>query len=247
MEIFYSEDLTAQSKQIRLSQEESWHAFKVLRKKVGDNLHITNGKGLMAEGVVTGENSKAVSCDIQSTQKVKPPPEKNIQMALSTIRPNRMDWAVEKLTELGVGTISFFHSQFTSIRTFKTEHLEKIAIGAIKQSGQAYLPQVNKPCSFPDWIHSLPTTGGQIRLIGHLNDNARNISEIPFGNLDPTKSSAIIAIGPEGGFSEEELSMACERDFRIVSLDNHILRSETAAVVAATQAKFFLRKIIKGL
>lgn len=242
MEIFYSEDLTGQSRQIQLSAEESRHLRKALRKKAGDQIRITNGMGLVAEAVIRQERSKSTVCEIQAIRLLPPAPEKNIHLALSTIRPNRQDWAVEKLTELGIGTISFFRSQFTSMRSFKAGHLKKIAISAIKQSGQAYLPQINPPLPFGEWIQSLPEGSDQLRLIAHLSKEAPRTLEAHLQKPKLTIPSIIVAIGPEGGFAEQEVTMACANGFQIITLDEHVLRSETAAVVAAALAKSVIRK-----
>lgn len=236
MEIFYSENLTDQTNQLTLSQKESRHLSKVLRKRSGDHIQITNGMGLLADAIVGGEKSKSVICNIQSVRMISPYPERNIHIALSTIRPNRMDWAVEKLSELGVGSISFFHSQFTSVKTFKANHLHKIAISAIKQSKQVYLPKINPPLPFSDWIE-LTKENDPILLLAHFNDSSEYISKLIIND-----QSTIVAIGPEGGFPEDELTLAIKNGFKLVKIDNHILRTETAVVVATTQLK---RLIIK--
>lgn len=237
MEYFYSENLSLQDKQITLSEEESHHINKVLRKKPGDHIQITNGMGLLADVIIEDEKSESIICTIQSIEMIPPSPERNIHIALSTIRPNRMDWAIEKLTELGVGTISFFHSQFTSVRAFKTDHLHKITISAMKQSKQVYLPKINSPLPFSKWIESIVKKENQILLLTHLNDYSMNISVIQLKN-----KSVIVAIGPEGGFSEEEIKQAQEHGFKLVRIDNHILRTETAAVISATQLKMLIGK-----
>jgi 16S rRNA (uracil1498-N3)-methyltransferase len=247
MEYFYSENLSSRDKQIKLSEEESRHLGKVQRKKPGDRIQITNGEGLLAEAIVADEKSKSIICTIQSSRIIPSSPERNIHIALSTIRPNRMDWAVEKLTELGVGTISFFYSHFTSVRAFKVDHLRKIAISAIKQSQQAYLPQLNPPLPFSEWLHSFNEQENQMRLLAHLADKAQNMLKMQFDGIHLNRqSSIVVAIGPEGGFSKEELITGCEKGFRLVSLDNNILRTETAAVVAAAQCKL-TRKEVEGI
>jgi 16S rRNA (uracil1498-N3)-methyltransferase len=232
MELFYSENLLLRDTQVFLSEEEGHHLRKVLRKKQGDSIQITNGKGALADAVVAGEKSQMVVCDVHSIQHVTPPPERNIHVALSAIRPNRQDWAVEKLTELGVGSISFFHSQFTSVRAFKADHLRKIAISAMKQSQQCYLPQISAPVPFSKWIKLLSNDNDQVRLLAHLNNSSESLSQIGRG-----KQAVVVAIGPEGGFSEGELRLAVENGFTLVRINNHILRTETAAVIGAAQIK----------
>jgi 16S rRNA (uracil1498-N3)-methyltransferase len=148
-----------------------------------------------------------------------------------------MDWAMEKLTELGVGTISFFHSQFTSVRAYKTEHLHKVTISAMKQSKQVYLPKINSPLPLSEWVESIAKKENQILLLAHLNNTSMNISEIQFKH-----ESVIVAIGPEGGFSNEEIKQAQEHGFKLVRIDNHILRTETAVVIAAAQLKMLIAR-----
>lgn len=244
MEYFFSENLTEQSKQIRLSHEESRHLRKVLRKRQGDTIKITDGKGLLADAIIAGEKSKSLICEVQSVRPVPPPPERRIHIALSTIRPNRLDWAVEKLTELGVGTISFFYSGFTSVKLFKADHLRKISISAIKQSEQAYLPRIIPPLPFSEWIRSFEKADNQICLLAHLKEDVPRIPQLQFETPHPRNQPMIVvAIGPEGGFLEQELTAACKKGFQLVSLDNHILRTETAAMVAAAQAKLLISRI----
>lgn len=244
MEYFYSENLSTREKQIILSVEESRHLRKVLRKRQGDTIQITDGKGLLANAIIFGEKSKSLLCDVQSIRSMPPPTERRIHIGLSTIRSNRLDWAVEKLTELGVGTISFFYSAFTGVKSFKADHLRRIAISAIKQSKQTYLPKINPPLPFSEWIRSLNQADNQICLLAHLKDGVPKISQLPLETIHPKNQSMIVAaIGPEGGFSEQELTAACEKGFQLVSLDNHILRTETAAVVAAAHAKLLIGRI----
>lgn len=235
MELFFSENLNDGDNEVRLSADESRHLLRALRKKSGEHIRITNGCGLLVEAEI-GDNDRAnVLCRILSNRMLPPPPERNIHIALSTIRPNRMDWAVEKLTELGVGSISAFHSQYCSVKSFKPEHLRKIAISAIKQSGQAYLPEIYAPLPFSDWIEKSPSNNS-LNLIAHNGDTSLTMSQIGSRNL----SEVQIAIGPEGGFSEDEIMMAMENGFQMLKLDNHTLRSETAAVAAVVQVKLLV-------
>lgn len=235
MELFYSENLSLQTTHVLLGKEEGRHLRKVLRKRQGDLIQITDGKGIHAEAVIAGEESQGVVCEIHSIQHVAPPPERNIHIALSTIRPNRQDWAVEKLTEMGAGSISFFHSQFTSVRAFKADHLRKISISAMKQSRQCYLPQINAPVPFSRWLCSLPAGDNQIRFLAHSEDSSKDIKKFKWEN-----QFVVAAIGPEGGFSEKELHLGVEKGFAPIRIDNHILRTETAAVIAITRIKMLI-------
>jgi 16S rRNA (uracil1498-N3)-methyltransferase len=102
----------------------------------------------------------------------------------------------------------------------------------MKQSRQCYLPQINPPVPFSEWVYSLPAGNSWIRFLAHLEDSAKNMMKLKWEN-----QFVIAAIGPEGGFSEEEFHLAVENGFEPVRIDNHILRTETAAVIAAAQIK----------
>jgi len=236
MELFYCPSLNEHSRKVSLSPEESHHAKRVFRKKFGDVIRIINGAGLMASAVVEEISQHDVCCQIQEINKISVPPERNIFIAISTIRPNRMDWAVEKLTELGIGTIQPIFTQHTSVKTFKTEHLQKIAVSAMKQSKQAYLPKLRSPLPFREWLEQNVFQDKQNRLIAHLDEAAKPISGI---NLNFQKK-IILAIGPEGGFSAEEISLSRNYGFQPVKLAHQILRAETAAITAAAQLKMHL-------
>lgn len=236
MELFYCPELSETSISVSLPPEESHHALRVLRKRPGDLLELTNGRGVLASAVIEQVKPPQISCKIDNVRQVSPPPECSIQVAVSTIRTNRMDWAIEKLTELGVGSIQPLHCRFTSVKAFKIEHAIKISISAMKQSGQAYLPEINLPLPFRDYLQQLPSPENQLRLIAHLAENAKSFREI---NFNP-QNSLIILIGPEGGFSREEVALAREAGFTAIKLADQILRTETAAVTALAQAKVYL-------
>ena len=230
---FYAPDLSSHSKRLTLSPEESHHVNRVLRKRREDPVGLINGLGLMARARIEQIDKCAVSCVIEAVVHI-PPPEPRIHVALGMIRPNRMDWAVEKLTELGVYTIQPMQTDFTTIPILKREHLERIAISAMKQSQQPYLPTIAEPCSFSDWARQLIRQGKQtVGYLAHWMPGAQPIS-VP----NDAPPEIYLAIGPEGGFSEREVQLAVEAGFQIVKLQDSVLRSETAAVVAVSQIKF---------
>mgnify|MGYP005725489401 CR=1 FL=1 len=236
MELFYCPTLISNSTEVNLSPEESHHVKRVFRKKSGEPISLTNGSGLIATGNIRGFSAQSVTCQIQDIENIPIPPEQNIAVAISTIRPNRMDWAVEKLTELGVGVIQPILTQFTEIKTFKYNHLQKISISAIKQSKQAYLPQLRSPLPFRDWLYQLSISEVQNCFIAHLSARAESIPKLKL-NAD---KKIILIIGPEGGFSEAEISIAEEKGIRTVKLAEQILRTETAAITAVAQLKVHL-------
>ena len=232
MDLFYCPSLSLSSREVALPPEETHHIKRVFRKRAGEEISLTNGKGTLATGSIDDVKSQQVVCRILTTSQVPAPPEQQIQLVLSTIRPNRMDWAVEKLTELGVGSIQPIYSEFTSIKTFKTAHLQKIAVSAMKQSKQAYLPELHAPISFADWLGGTSFTEDHTLLIAHLSD-----ASVKMNAIEINDDGVILAVGPEGGFSRAEIDAAQGKGFQPVILSGQILRAETAAITAVAQLK----------
>jgi len=237
MDYFFAPDLRDSTDRIHLSSEESHHLWRTRRKRIGEMITLVNGKGLEASARIVDFRNKHAICKIIDIRSLSPSPSQNIQVGLGLIRPNRMDWAVEKLSELGVGSITPLLCEYGDVRSFKKAHLQRIAISAIKQSHQAFLPRIKEPVSFANWMKNISENLHPIRFIAHLQDEATYLPE----NFSSVEEKPIfIAIGPEGGFSEEEIRLAKSHQFRCIRLDESILRSETAAVVAVTQLKLYL-------
>ncbi len=228
MPYFYHADLTIDTTELHFSPEEAHHIRRVFRKQPGEQISITNGAGLLALASIEYQHG-VVRCRIQEVRETPRRTEQQVTIALSTIRPNRMDWAVEKLTELGVDAIQPLWCHHTTIRTFKAKHLQKIAISAIKQSEQTYLPQIFPPLELMEWVNSQAVRRTTCRYIAHRADPA----PLWLQHRPAPGDTTIIAIGPEGGFSETEIKQLISRNFLPVKLAEQILRTETAAVLAA--------------
>jgi len=233
MSFYYAPELTEKNRFITLPVAEGIHLKRVIRKKVGEKITLTNGKGLNCEALIEKMNSNQLICRVLSVKTKSSPSEANIHIALSVIRPNRTDWAVEKLTELGVGTISFFYSEHSNIRAFKSDHLQKVAISAIKQSEQLFLPHIHAPIEFQNLIEQVSKKPERIKLIAHNGNESKKLFDIKIKRKVPF----FIAIGPEGGFSNSEISYAKSKGFQLLKIDRYILRTETAAISAAIQLK----------
>ena len=225
MSWFYAENLRGDQTRIELSPGEHRHLLTVLRAGPGTPLTLTNGQGLVAEGTVEHVGRRETVCAISEVRRMPPSRNHNLTVALSTIRPARMDWAIEKLTELGIGYIQPLICEHSSIRNFKRDHLAKIAISAIKQSQQAWLPTFGEPIPFAEWLSA---ANPQAVFIAEKQENP-----LPFPSLNPENPVAV-AIGPEGGFSPGELALARDLGIGVITLNDTILRTETAAVAAAT-------------
>lgn len=236
MDLFYLSNFIAGQKEFILSVDESHHARSVLRKKKGDILQLTDGKGHLLSAIIKDERRFQLILQIQQQEKIEFPLDNLIEIALSTIRPNRMDWAVEKLTELGVQTIVPVHCHFTSYRALKLEHLRKVAISAMKQSEQFYLPEIKPLTTFERWVKEISEASGP-KFIAHFQPEGSHI--LPSFNR---QEKIYIAVGPEGGFHAEEIRQAKKSGFEILSLGPTILRTETAAISSVIRLK-----IIKNL
>ncbi len=235
MELFFAHNFTPGIPEIHLSPDESRHAHKVLRKRPGDGIDLTDGRGHYIRGEIATLTGKSVVVRITGWEQLPFPAANHIRVALGIIRPNRLDWAVEKLTELGVERITPLLCRYTTLRTVKPDHLQRIAISAIKQSGQFYLPIIEQPISFIHWIKETSDFKG-IRLIAQPEGNG--LAEIR--SSSPHVRQILLAIGPEGGFHPEEIELAVSKNFRTFHLGGTILRTETAAVAAVVRAKQLL-------
>ncbi len=231
MDLFYISNFMPGQPELILSAEESHHARSVLRKKKGATLQLTDGRGHLLSAIIKDDHGPQLILQVQQQEKIEFPLENLIEVALSPIRPNRMDWAVEKLTELGVQTIVPVHCHYTSYRSLKFDHLRKVAISAMKQSEQVYLPDIKPLIPFERWIKEISETPGP-KFLAHLQPQSRHI--FPAFNR---QEKIYIAVGPEGGFHADEISQAKKSGFEILSLGSTILRTETAAISSVIRLK----------
>ena len=208
-----------------LDPDESRHAVKVLRKKTGDPIRLTDGKGLYYDATITTADAHRCSFDI--IQKI---PEAlrtfSIHIAISpTKHPDRIEWFVEKAVEFGIDDITLIACDHTERQHLKLERLEKMAISAMKQSLRATLTHIHPLTNFRNVILN---NNAQQKFIAHVDhDNQDQLK-----NLATPGTSYLVLIGPEGDFSEEELSLAEARDFKKISLGPARLRTETAGLAA---------------
>ncbi len=208
-----------------LDSDESRHVVKVLRKKKGDNLTITDGKGSFYKATIANPDSHQCSFNVVE-QKAEPSGNYHIHIGISpTKNADRIEWFVEKVVELGVGEITLIQCDHTERQHLKVERLEKMAISAMKQSLKSWLPVIHPLVNFRNVILSSNSAEKYIAHVDHENPNYLK-------NLAKPGSSYLVLIGPEGDFSEEELSLADARGFKKVSLGPSRLRTETAGLAA---------------
>jgi 16S rRNA (uracil1498-N3)-methyltransferase len=224
MHCFYEPNLTGES--VLLSEEESKHAVRVLRLSTGDKVELLDGKGTRAVAEVSDDHPKRCVLRIVSRNNETTGRNFHLHIAVApTKNIDRIEWFVEKATEIGVDEITFLNCEHSERDTIKTERIEKVAISAMKQSQQSHLPKINELTSFHKFISDCES---EIRLIAHCEDSERkDLRDYSFGN-----KSAVILIGPEGDFSQEEIQAAIEAKFVPVVMGSTRLRTETAALYA---------------
>ena len=228
---FYVPDADQQQE---LPAAEAMHAMRVLRLKSGDELFLMDGVGNYYRAVVTIAATHNCYYDIVERLPQTPQWQGHIHLAIAPTKMlDRIEWMVEKATEVGVDEITFFHSKFSERKLLKTTRLEKIAISAMKQSHKAWKPVIHEMISFKDLISS-PVEGR--KYIAHCYEEIPRTSLFEeLQALDKTAAESVtVLIGPEGDFSIDEVQMALEAGYQSVHLGNSRLRTETAGLMAVT-------------
>lgn len=223
---FYEPELIDEATLFTLSIETHKHAIQVLRMKTGDAMHLTNGKGLMCRAIIQSADKKQSVVQIQSIQFFE---ERSIKVSIGISllkNTNRLEWFLEKATELGISEIHLLQCHRTEKQHFRYDRLNGILIAAMLQSQQTWLPILHEPAPVIDLIKWATQ---HIKLIAHCEDATKT----PVHKVE-LNSNTLILIGPEGDFTTEEINLASERNFTAVSLGNTRLRTETAGVAAAT-------------
>jgi 16S rRNA (uracil1498-N3)-methyltransferase len=232
MDYFYAKPEDVTSHGLTLHGDESKHLIRVLRKNIGDRIFVTDGNEMMYEAVIVEIGKTETRCTIAAIHHKYNEPSIDVTLAVSLLKnPSRFDYVVEKTTELGVHTILPISCERTISHNKKQERLEKIALSAMKQCGRSWLPRIQPLQNFKSFINT--SSHDQLKFILHeKTDPLHTIaSEL---KLHEDIHSLIIAIGPEGGFTEEEIASAAHTGFKSVSLGARRLRTETAAVVAVS-------------
>lgn len=219
-----------------LDEEESAHAVRVLRYQVGDSIHIADGRGRQYEAIITNPHPKHCEVEIRSIEQQSKHHRGNIHIAVApTKNIERMEWLSEKCTEIGVDTLTPLLCHYSERKIIRTDRLQKIILSAAKQSLSAYLPQLNELTPIRDCILNATE---QRRYIAHSSPwtDKRELRDELLRSDE--KASTIVLIGPEGGFSDDEVRLAMEHRFIPVSLGEARLRTETAAIVACMMVNY---------
>lgn len=214
-----------------LDKDESRHVLKVLRHQIGDELQLVDGSGGRFTVRITGKAGGNCQFDILSSQ-TEPSPERHIHIAMAPVKSNdRNEFFIEKCVEIGVQEITFVHTANTERPKVNMDRAERTAIAAMKQSGKASIPKLNGLIKLKDFIVTCPQ---HHKFIAYVElDQAAQLHEVK-----TDKPEYCCLIGPEGDFSPAEVSKAQEAGFLQIGLGKHVLRAETAGIVACTLLNF---------
>jgi 16S rRNA (uracil1498-N3)-methyltransferase len=221
---FFLEDpLRPHTKQLLLG-EELHHLYRVVRLRAGEEIELVNGQGAFAVGRLVAVDPRQAIVEILSASH-SPPPSSPFTLAIPYLRPSKLEWIIEKGTELGASHFTLFAADRSEKRELPARHIERnrqIAVAALKQSGRLHLPGFT--------------------YAPHLEEAIRSADTLLFGDLRPgspplltllPRSRCLFVTGPEGGFSEAEEALLRQRGTG-VRLSPHVLRAETAPIAAAS-------------
>jgi 16S rRNA (uracil1498-N3)-methyltransferase len=233
MQLFYNPHITPETKQITFDKTESRHIIRVLRKKLGDQLFITNGKGVLFISEISIADDKKCLVNIISVNEKSKSWDYYLHIAIApTKNMDRFEWFLEKATEIGIDEITPIICERSERKIIKSERLEKIIESAMKQSLKFHLPKLNPLISFNDFVNKY--FKGDLFIAHCEKTNRKKLIK----NLTPNHKTTIL-IGPEGDFSLLEIEKAFQRNYIPVTLGESRLRTETAGVVAANMISFF--------
>lgn len=223
MQIFYTPDIALRAE---LPEEEAGHCIRVLRLTEGDEILLTDGKGMFYKAAISRAHPK--HCEVDILESWQQPALWNFQLHIAvapTKNIDRMEWFAEKATEIGIDAITCLNCRFSERKEVKPARLEKILVSAMKQSQKATLPVLTGMTDFRTFV-TQPFDGR--KFIAHCEEGDKKLLK----QLYQPGENALVLIGPEGDFSPEEIELALKNGFLPISLGESRLRTETAALVA---------------
>jgi len=225
MQLFYNPSITEAEKTFVFDKEESKHIIKVLRKKESDILYVTNGLGYLFKTEIALASDSKCTVNILSFEKQEAA-KFHLHLAVAPTKMNeRYEWFLEKATEIGIHEITPIICEHSERKVIKTDRFQKIIESAMKQSLHYYIPKLNEPISFKEFVKK---DFSSQKFIAHCEETDKKSLKKEL----KISQNVLILIGPEGDFSVKEIQMALDNTFIPVSLGETRLRTETAAVVA---------------
>jgi 16S rRNA (uracil1498-N3)-methyltransferase len=228
MQLFYQPDVDQQTELVFFSREESRHIVRVLRKKSGDRLFLTDGKGALYEAEILDASDKRCQARICGKEQKTDRKGYRLHIAMAPTKMNdRFEWFLEKATEIGIDEITPILCEHSERKKVNLERYAKVIQSAAKQSLKFVFPRLNPLQKFDDLIGS---SDAETRLIAHCHDGQKeNLNALVDG-----KEDVLVLIGPEGDFSQREIDLAEKSGFKGLNLGTGRLRTETAGVVVCS-------------
>lgn len=225
MEYFYAPPPNISAGVITIDGDEFVHLSHVMRKKVDDEIYVVNGTGIAFHTTIIEISKKLARCEIRRELPLLHEPSVNVTLAVGIVKnPSRFDFIVEKATELGVNRIVPLLTERTVAKNAKAGRWQKIALAAMKQSGRCVLPRIDPITSLSTFILNIDA---ELKIIPHEQSS---------GSMTSSNAPTVaICIGPEGGFTDEEIEQATTTGFQQISLGSRRLRTETASIVAVSK------------
>lgn len=215
---------------MELPSEESVHALRVLRLKTGDELFLMDGAGTFYRAEVTLATNKHCMYRILETLPQERTWRGHLHLAIAPTKDiGRMEWMLEKATEVGFDELSFLHCRFSERRVMRVDRMDKIVVSAVKQSRKAWKPIVNELTPFSDFMN-MERPGR--KFICHCYEEIDRKDFFTELQKDSTNDDLTVLVGPEGDFSTDEVRLAMERGYESVTLGSARLRTETAGLSA---------------
>ena len=228
MELFFTTNIEGDT--AWLDEQESTHCTRVLRHAAGDEIHFTDGRGILYTGRIVDKSGKQVVLQIIDRNSNYMKRGYYLHMAVAPPKnPDRFEWFLEKAVELGIDEITPLEGEHSQKRSFNMARGERLIMAAMKQSLKTTLPILNPITKASALIEKYSNSDFQ-KLIGHCRDGEKSPITTLLG--DPFK--VLILIGPEGDFSVSEIALAQKCGFKPFSLGESRLRTETAALTAVT-------------
>jgi len=222
---FYEPGIAVTDTSVTLSEETSKHCVQVLRMKTGAQLHLTDGKGHLFLASVLSADKKHSEVKIEQFS-FTAPPERKACIGISLLKnASRLEWLLEKATEIGITQIIPLICHRTEKQHFRFDRMNNILVAAMLQSQQTWLPILHQPVKF----EAVLRLHHQQKFIAHCEENEK--AELKNSRIS---NEVLMLIGPEGDFTSQEIQSALQKDYKPVSLGQTRLRTETAGVVAAT-------------
>ncbi len=224
MQLFYDPAVGEGNYQLR--EEEAKHAFRVLRKRPGDVLDLVDGRGGWFKGTVVSIDKRSCVLGVSLVGREARRADFSLQLQFApTKNMDRIEWLVEKATEIGVDVLQPILTEHTERTRLRIDRLERIAVSAMKQCERAWVPEIRRPLPFAEVLPQPAAAGKYLPYLGEADSPLLHAVARP-------RRDTLIAIGPEGGFSQREAEAAKSFGYRYVSLGPNRLRTETAAIAA---------------